>query len=86
LGLDWTVELGDIAQQVGNRVALQVNLDPAILNAAPEVVRAEVQRIFASRPNDCRHIFNLGHGITPGVTPEAVGAAVEAVHEFGTYS
>ncbi|MCG8464031.1 MAG: uroporphyrinogen decarboxylase [Xanthomonadales bacterium] len=86
LGLDWTVELGDIARQVGNRVALQGNLDPAILNAAPEVVRAEVQRIFASRPNDCRHIFNLGHGITPGVTPEAVGAAVEAVHEFGTYS
>ena len=85
LGVDWSVELADIARQVGNRVALQGNLDPAILNADPATVRAEVQRIFQQRPADCRHIFNLGHGITPGVTPEAVGAVVEAVHEFGTY-
>lgn len=85
VGLDWTVELGDIARVVGDSVALQGNLDPAILNAAPEVVRAEVQRICQQRPDGCRHIFNLGHGITPGVTPEAVGAAVDAVQEFGRY-
>lgn len=86
IGLDWTVELGDMARHLGPGIALQGNLDPAILHASGGVIRAEVKRLMQARPPDCRHIFNLGHGITPGVQPEAVAALVEAVHEFGNAS
>ncbi|GAB4189842.1 MAG: uroporphyrinogen decarboxylase [Wenzhouxiangellaceae bacterium] len=82
LGLDWTMELGDAARLLDNRVALQGNLDPAILLASEATIKDEVRRILSQRPAGCRHIFNLGHGITPQVEPPAVAALVEAVREF----
>jgi uroporphyrinogen decarboxylase len=80
LGVDWTVTLDEARRRVGDRVALQGNLDPATLLASPEVIRREVQRVkgdFGTHPG---HIFNLGHGITPDVDPENVRVLVEAVH------
>ncbi len=82
LGLDWTTELGDARARVGHRVALQGNLDPAVLNAGPAAIRSEVERVLASFGSGAGHIFNLGHGITPGVPPEHAGAMIEAVHEL----
>jgi uroporphyrinogen decarboxylase len=85
LGLDWTVNLGRARAQVGDRVALQGNLDPAILFAAPEQVRAEVEKALASygTPSSGHgHVFNLGHGISQFTPPESVTAMVEAVHDF----
>jgi uroporphyrinogen decarboxylase len=85
LGLDWTVNLGRARALVGDRVALQGNLDPAILFASPEQIRAEVERslsAYGTPSNGHGHVFNLGHGISQFTPPESVTAMVEAVHEF----
>jgi uroporphyrinogen decarboxylase len=82
LGLDWTIDIGKARAQVGNRVALQGNLDPGILYAKPERIRAEVKSILASYGKGNGHVFNLGHGITPGVNPEHAAAFINAVHEL----
>ena len=83
LGVDWTVDLADARQAVQGRVALQGNLDPAILQASPEVIRREVRRVMDSYGNHPGHVFNLGHGITPEVNPEHVKVLVDEVHAYG---
>ena len=82
VGLDWTVDLGQVRARVGRRVALQGNLDPATLFASPDRIRDEVGRILAEYGAGPGHVFNLGHGIMPGVDPEHVRACVDAVHEL----
>jgi len=82
LGLDWTIELGEARRRTGDRVALQGNLDPCMLYASPERIRAEVGRILASYGHGHGHVFNLGHGIHPDVDPERPAALVQAVHEL----
>lgn len=82
LGLDWTVELGQARQRVGQQVALQGNMDPAVLYASPKRIRAEVNNLLASFGQGSGHVFNLGHGITPDVNPEHARVFIEAVHEL----
>ncbi|MAS40465.1 MAG: uroporphyrinogen decarboxylase [Porticoccaceae bacterium] len=82
LGLDWCADLGDARARVGGRVALQGNLDPAVLRAPEEVVRREVDAVLDAFGPGTGHIFNLGHGITPDIEPEKVAALVDAVHEL----
>ena len=82
LGLDWTVELGDARARVGERVALQGNMDPCVLYGEPGHIRAEVAHILESYGPGSGHVFNLGHGIHPEVDPERVVAFIDAVHEL----
>src|SRR3984885_11760035 len=82
VGIDWTTDLGVARQAVEGRVALQGNLDPAALFAAPEVLRAETLRVLASYGAGPGHVFNLGHGITPDVDPERVALLVETVQNY----
>lgn len=82
LGVDWTIDLGEARRRVGDRVALQGNLDPAVLHASPDVIRAQVQATLQSFGAGPGHIFNLGHGITPDIDPENVRVLVDAVHQF----
>jgi uroporphyrinogen decarboxylase len=82
LGLDWTLEIGDARARVGNRVALQGNLDPCTLYASPDTIRRSVADILASYGKGSGHVFNLGHGIHPAIPPEHAGAMIEAVHEL----
>ncbi len=85
VGLDWTVNLARARALVGHKVALQGNLDPAILFASPEQIRAEVERTltsFGTPGEGSGHVFNLGHGISQFTPPESVSAMVEAVHNF----
>lgn len=82
LGLDWTTDLGEARRRVGSRVALQGNMDPAVLCASPEAIQAEVARILASFGAGEGHIFNLGHGITPDVDPEHARVFIDAVHTY----
>ena len=82
LGLDWTCDIGSARQRVGGQVALQGNMDPAVLHAKPEAIRAEVARILAAYGPGNGQVFNLGHGITPEVPPEHAKAFFEAVHEL----
>ncbi|MCH8542587.1 MAG: uroporphyrinogen decarboxylase [Alcanivorax sp.] len=82
VGLDWTINIGRARERIGNQVALQGNMDPAVLYASPQAIRAEVKRILDDFGPHNGHIFNLGHGITPQVDPAHAGAFIEAVHEF----
>ncbi len=83
LGLDWTIDIDDAKRRVGSQVALQGNLDPCILYATPETIRAAVKDVIARFGNDVGHVFNLGHGIHQSVDPERLAVLIDAVHEFG---
>ena len=82
LGIDWSTDLAAARKRVGDRVALQGNLDPAVLYASPEVIREKVGNVLAAFGHGSGHVFNLGHGITPDVDPEHAGALISAVHEL----
>lgn len=82
LGLDWTIELAQARERVGERVALQGNMDPCVLYASPERIRDEVATILSSFGKGAGHVFNLGHGIHPHVDPEHARAFIDAVHEL----
>ena len=82
IGLDWTQDIGAVRKQVGHKVALQGNMDPAVLYAAPEIIRENVAGILAGFGKCNGHVFNLGHGIQPQVDPEHARVFIEAVHEL----
>lgn len=82
LGLDWTTDIGEARRRVGDKVALQGNMDPSVLYASPERIRQEVATIMKSYGSGSGHVFNLGHGIHQHVDPERAGIFVEAVHEL----
>ncbi|MDA9666759.1 uroporphyrinogen decarboxylase [Luminiphilus sp.] len=82
VGLDWTTDIGAARERVGDRVCLQGNMDPTLLNASPERIREEVGQILTSFGEGNGHVFNLGHGITPGINPDHVAAMVDAVVEL----
>jgi uroporphyrinogen decarboxylase len=81
LGLDWTVDIGEARKRVGDKVALQGNLDPAILLSTPEAIEKEVAAILASYGKGHGHVFNLGHGITQWTHPDNAAAMLEAVRK-----
>lgn len=82
IGLDWTMDIGIARQKVGDKVALQGNLDPAVLFSNPDAIRNEVEKVLSSYGYGSGHVFNLGHGISQYTNPENVAAMVAAVHEL----
>ena len=85
VGVDWLVDLSEAARRTGRKVALQGNLDPAILYSSPQAIAREAARVldsYAEGNGGSRegHVFNLGHGMSPDMDPEHVAALVEAVH------
>lgn len=82
LGVDWNTSLTRARELVGDKVALQGNLDPSILLQSPEIIRAEAARVLNEYGEGSGHIFNLGHGITPDVPPEHVAVLIDAVHSL----
>ena len=89
VGIDWTVSLANARARVGERVAVQGNLDPMVLFAGPEQIRAEVAQALESfgPPQQANgsmagHVFNLGHGISQHTPPDSVSVLVQAVHEY----
>lgn len=81
VGLDWTTDIGAARKRVGDKVALQGNLDPVALFAQPEKIAQEACAILDAYGPGSGHIFNLGHGISQFTPPEHVTALVNAVHE-----
>lgn len=81
VGIDWTTDIARARQLIGNKVAIQGNLDPAILASNPETIVQETQKILTAFGDNPGHIFNLGHGITPDIDPEKVGILIETVHQ-----
>ncbi|MBF0419299.1 MAG: uroporphyrinogen decarboxylase [Magnetococcales bacterium] len=82
IGLDWTMALDQARRQLGPRIALQGNLDPAVLYATPERIRLEVRRVLETLGRQNGHIFNLGHGVEPNMDPDKVQTLIQAVHEI----
>jgi len=81
VGLDWTTDIGAARKRVGDKVALQGNLDPVALFAQPEKIAQEACAILDAYGPGSGHVFNLGHGISQFTPPEHVTALVNAVHE-----
>jgi len=84
LGLDWTTDIGNARNRVGDKVALQGNMDPSVLYAQPERIREEVATILGRYGTGSGHVFNLGHGIHQFVDPEHAKAFIEAVEELSS--
>ena len=87
LGVDWTVTLEEAARRTQGKVALQGNLDPAMLYGSPDAIRAQVRIAldsYAAGSGGSRdgHVFNLGHGLSPDMSPDHVAALVDEVHAY----
>ena len=82
VGLDWTIDIADAKQRVGDKVALQGNMDPSMLYAPAARIEQEVQTILAGFGQGTGHVFNLGHGIHLDVPPEHAKVFVDAVHKY----
>ncbi|GAA5141357.1 uroporphyrinogen decarboxylase [Thalassotalea piscium] len=80
VGLDWTIDIETAKARVGDKVALQGNMDPSMLYASKERIEQEVSKILAGFGNGgTGHVFNLGHGIQPDVNPDNAGYFIESV-------
>lgn len=82
VGLDWTINIADAKARIGDKVALQGNMDPSMLYAPAERIEQEVQHILAGFGQGNGHVFNLGHGIHLDVPPENAKVFVDAVHKY----
>lgn len=82
LGVDWSKDLGRVRSEVDGQKALQGNLDPTVLFAPKEKLKAETERVLQSYGNSAGHIFNLGHGILPTTPVENTRYFVECVKEL----
>src|SRR3990167_3357312 len=82
VGVDWTVSLNTVREQIGEKVALQGNLPPDVLLQSEAHIQQAVSDVLADYVKGSGHIFNLGHGITPDVPPEHVRILVDAVHKL----
>ncbi len=82
VGLDWTVDIASARARIGAQVALQGNLDPAILLSSPKAIEREATKILSGFGSGSGHVFNLGHGISQFTPPENVSALVEAVRRL----
>ncbi len=80
LGLDWSTDIAEARGRVGSRVALQGNMDPAVLRAGSSAIVTEAAAIVDAFGTHSGHIFNLGHGLTPDIDPENVALLVDTVH------
>lgn len=85
LGLDWTVDIAQAKARVGDRVVLQGNMDPVVMNTSAEQVQTHALQVLDGygqhADSDRGHIFNLGHGIQPFAKPENMQALVQTVQE-----
>jgi len=84
VGLDWTITLAEAKARIGDKVALQGNMDPCVLYASPESIKATAKEIITEFGAGSGHVFNLGHGIHPTMNPDHLGALVDAVHLYGS--
>lgn len=82
IGLDWRTDIGLARKRVGHKVALQGNLDPAVLLSSPDIIVKEVEKILQSFGAGNGHVFNLGHGVMQITPPENVAVMVDAVHDL----
>ena len=83
IGLDWTININEARQRVGDKVGLQGNMDPCTLYASADVIRQAVKKIITDFGPNPGHVFNLGHGIHPAINPDHLGVVIDTVHDAG---
>ena len=83
VGLDWTISIDEARNRIGDKVALQGNLDPNVLYADPEIIQQQVKHLIDNFGPNNGHVFNLGHGIHQTVNPDHLKVLVDAVHDYG---
>lgn len=81
IGVDWRTPLADAWRRVGYDVAVQGNLDPLLLSAPRELLKRRIDEVLAQAAGRVGHVFNVGHGILPETSPDAVKLVVDYVHE-----
>ncbi|MFD1850021.1 uroporphyrinogen decarboxylase [Oceanobacillus bengalensis] len=81
IGLDWRTSIAE-ARQMGVTKVLQGNLDPTILLTEWKTIENRVKAILDAGMNDGRHVFNLGHGVTPDIKPETLKKLTDFIHEY----
>jgi len=81
VGVDWRLPLDEGARRIGPGKAVQGNLDPTLVFAPTEVVRAHTERILREGRACEGHVFNLGHGVLPETDPDVLARVVDHVHE-----
>ena len=81
IGLDWTANVKQLRKKLGNKVAFQGNLDPAVLYASKNTIRKEVIKTLKAFGPQPGHIFNLGHGMEPDMNPDNVHLLVDIIRE-----
>ncbi len=82
ISVDWTADLAAVRSALPGNVALQGNLDPVLMTTTPGIVRSQATRLLESMRGRPGHVFNLGHGITPGAKIECMQALVDTVVNF----
>lgn len=86
IGVDWTINIAEAKRRIGDKVAIQGNLDPSILLSNAQVVNIQAKKLlddfYAVDNNANGHIFNLGHGISQFADPENVKELVQTVHNY----
>jgi len=82
LGLDWCIDPAEARRIVGDKVALQGNLDPDLLYGGRDAIEAGVKRMCEGFRGKGGWIANLGHGITPGVDPADLRWFFECIHKY----
>ncbi len=81
ISIDWTHNIGEVRKQIGDKVAIQGNMEPTVLYGSTDVIRREAVKVLESFGKGSGHIFNLGHGILPDISPAKTKALVEIVKE-----
>jgi len=82
LGVDWNIELADVAARLPDHIGVQGNMDPFLLSTTPEVVAAEAGRILRAMRGRPGHVFNLGHGVPPSAKLENIESLVQTVRSY----
>ncbi|HGJ5869534.1 uroporphyrinogen decarboxylase [Arsenophonus nasoniae] len=82
LGIDWMTDIKEARSRVGDKVALQGNMEPSILYASKERIELEVKTILKQFGQGSGHVFNLGHGIHQDIPPEHVKNFINSVHKL----
>jgi uroporphyrinogen decarboxylase len=81
IGLDWRTSIADARVRLGKDTIVQGNLDPSLVQGDVKTALTGADEVLADNANHPGHIFNLGHGVTPGVNPDVLAAVVQHVHE-----
>ena len=82
LSIDWNIDLPRLSQQLPDHIALQGNLDPALLTAAPEVAAEKTRELLDRMQGRSGFIFNLGHGVPPNASVETIAAIAQTVQSY----